>query len=176
MRGVANPIDPSPGDEERFWSKVDKTPGQGPHGKCWTWTGGTNSGGYGQFFLAGAMRQAHRVAWTIANGPIPPDHDVLHHCDNPPCCNPDCLFDGTHDDNMADKVRKGRQSRLMGERNGARLHRERMPRGERNGNARLADVDRPLILAAVAAGETKSAIARRFGVSRTTIQRAVKAA
>jgi hypothetical protein len=34
--------------------------------------------------------------------------DVLHHCDNPPCCEPVCLFLGTHADNNADKAAKGR--------------------------------------------------------------------
>lgn len=156
---------------ERFWAKVDKSPGQGPNGQCWTWTGCTNSGGYGQFFLAGAMRQAHRVAWTMAHGPIPPDHDVLHHCDNPPCCNEECLFVGTHDENMADKVRKGRQSRLFGDRNGARLHPERMPRGERNVRSKLTETDRVQIRAALARGESNSAIGRAFGVSHQTIRR-----
>jgi hypothetical protein len=51
---------------------------------------------------------APRLAWEIANGPIPEGMQVLHRCDEPRCCEPDHLFLGTAADNMADMRRKGR--------------------------------------------------------------------
>lgn len=54
------------------------------------------------------MLGAHRVAYEIANGPIPDDLWVLHSCDNPPCCNPSHLRVGTYKDNVRDRVERDR--------------------------------------------------------------------
>ena len=54
------------------------------------------------------MRKAHRVAFELANGPIPDGVMVCHHCDNPPCVRPDHLFLGTNSENQRDSVQKGR--------------------------------------------------------------------
>ncbi|MFB9187253.1 HNH endonuclease signature motif containing protein [Dactylosporangium sucinum] len=52
---------------------------------------------------------AHRVAWEVANGqPIPDGLQVLHSCDNPPCCNPAHLSIGTQAENMQQMVARGR--------------------------------------------------------------------
>ena len=71
---------------------------------CWIWMGSVLPKGYGH----SALGRSHRVAWTAFKGPIPAGLWVLHTCDVPACCNPDHLFLGTNQDNIDDKVRKGR--------------------------------------------------------------------
>lgn len=92
----------------RFWAKVAR----GSDGECWPWTG-TRSKGYGIFHLSRTQSKqqtqfAHRFAWEITNGPVPDKLSVLHHCDNPPCVNPNHLFVGTLGDNLQDARSKGR--------------------------------------------------------------------
>lgn len=105
-------------NEEKFWKKVDKTPGFGPNGDCWKWTGNTSGKGYGWISWA-ALREtmglgpgknvlAHRVTYTLLVGPIPKGLDLLHSCDTPLCVNPAHLTPGTRKDNMQDAVSKGR--------------------------------------------------------------------
>jgi hypothetical protein len=87
---------------------------------CWEWAGAAGPQGYG--FIKhkdGAQLRAHRVAYELVYGPIPPGMFVCHHCDNPGCVRPSHLFLGTQRDNMADMVAKGRAARLSGERNGS---------------------------------------------------------
>lgn len=88
--------------EERFWPKVDKS------GDCWVWTGHRTLGDYGLFWINEKDERAHRVSWQFHNGSVPDEMHVLHHCDNPPCVNPDHLWLGTDADNVRDKVKKKR--------------------------------------------------------------------
>ncbi|HXJ61904.1 MAG TPA: HNH endonuclease signature motif containing protein [Verrucomicrobiae bacterium] len=87
---------------QRFWSKVEVSD------DCWLWTSDRKDTGYGQFHYLGKTSRAHRVAWILSYGDIPPGLNVLHTCDNPPCVRPDHLFLGTTKDNIEDKVTKGR--------------------------------------------------------------------
>jgi hypothetical protein len=82
---------------------------------CWPWLGTRDHDGYG-VIGDDARRQmrAHRLAWERVNGPLPPGRYVLHHCDNPPCCNPAHLFVGTIADNNHDMIRKGRDNPAHG--------------------------------------------------------------
>lgn len=103
--------------EARFWKRVKKTD------SCWIWIGGTCSKGYGTLMLASyadnetptrETASTHRYSWELHRGPIPEGLQVLHDCpdgDNPACVNPDHLWLGTNDENMADKVKKDRQTR-----------------------------------------------------------------
>jgi len=103
-------------DIERFWSKVDRSGGPDD---CWEWQGGLSHDGYGRFNVGGRNVvhefYAHRVAWTIVNGPIPDGMFALHRCDNRRCCNATCLFLGTKAENGRDMADKGRST--IGERN-----------------------------------------------------------
>lgn len=134
--------------EERFWSKVNKW-GQGA---CWPWIGATNKQGYGYFKALGFAR-AHRFSWFLSNGAIPAGKLVLHRCDNPACVNPSHLFLGSHLDNSADKLAKGR-----GRWNPAK--------GEACGASKLSSVQ---VAEIRSVNGTNASIGLRFNISRRAV-------
>lgn len=75
---------------------------------CWVWGRALNSYGYGSMRYNGIVDATHRVSYELFKGPIPDNLQVLHHCDNPPCINPDHLYVGTTTDNGADAVARKR--------------------------------------------------------------------
>jgi hypothetical protein len=89
---------------ELFWAKVRK--GE----RCWIWTGAKHRWGYGACNKEYGDTRAHRVAWTLTNGPIPEGKVVCHKCETKLCVNPAHLFVGTQADNMADNKAKGKSS------------------------------------------------------------------
>jgi HNH endonuclease len=105
---------PEVADVLRFHSKIRRETSDG----CWEWMGTRFDSGYGAFHLKGKLRRAHRVMWEWSNGSTPDGVFVCHHCDNPACVNPVHLFLGTPQDNMTDKVNKGRLVASPGQRNG----------------------------------------------------------
>ncbi len=116
--------------------------------ECIEWDMALNNRGYGIRWdpKLKKLRTAHRMAYEETNGPIPEGLCVLHRCDNPPCFNVDHLFLGTHADNAADKVAKGRA------RGPSKLTREQ-------------------VLEIKSAPVSSRAMARSFGVSYKTVKR-----
>jgi HNH endonuclease len=94
---------------ERFEAKCAPMNADG----CILWLGSKNNKGYGQMgteVVANKrhMSYAHRIAWALRNGDIPPKMVVCHKCDNPLCVNIDHLFLGTYKQNTLDMVKKRR--------------------------------------------------------------------
>lgn len=90
----------------KFWPKVKV----GTTTECWPWTGSVVNAErpYGSFATP-AGHVAHRYAWSVANGRLPGDGLVIRHkCDNPRCCNPAHLEEGTQRQNVGDMRDRGR--------------------------------------------------------------------
>lgn len=154
-------------DESRFWSKVRVA-----QSGCWEWSGPTfDERGYGAFTVDGGTRRAHRVAWTTLHGPIADGLCVCHHCDNPSCVNPQHLFLGTQQENVADRDAKGRQA--VGARNGRYTKPERTPRGKRHWHSRVMPEMAAEIRQRYADGTPITALAPAYGVGTSTIWRVV---
>ncbi len=137
---------------DRFWNKVDA---KGPD-ECWPWEAVRLPNGYGRFLFRRHQILAHRFALSQALGrPIVNGMCVLHSCNNPPCCNPTHLREGTDADNTADMVAMGRQAQQS---------------GEQNPNAKLSWPDvRRIRELYTAGGHTHKKLGREFGVSRRMI-------
>ena len=86
--------------------------------ECWLWTAYVDRDGYGRFGIGQRVFGAHRIAYMLGNyaneiGGM----QVLHTCDNPPCCNPSHLYLGTPVDNARDRVLRGRSRDMKGTNN-----------------------------------------------------------
>lgn len=154
---------------ERFWEKVDKTD------YCWNWKAGTDGRGYGVFFFENKNQKAHRVSFKFAHGKINEGMSICHKCDNPSCVNPDHLFEGTHQENLADCVSKGRNGAVTkpwafakGDRHGMRLHPDSVMKGVKHPKAKLSDGD-VAYLRSHKGEKSERAFAKQFGVSHSLI-------
>lgn len=138
---------------ERFWSKVNVT----VKIRCWYWLGAKNSFGYGQLTEKGKNLKAPRVAYFLRNGRWP--KNACHRCDNPACCNPDHIFEGTRSENARDMVSKGRC---------------KPDRGESHGGAVLSNVAVIGIRSDYKEGNySMESLAKKYSCSFSTIQRVI---
>jgi hypothetical protein len=100
-------LKPIKSDVERLEEKYVPEPMSG----CWIWLGAIHSSGYGLVQRNKRNIQAHRESWRVFRGSFDESLKVLHKCDNRTCINPNHLFLGTQQDNIADMIAKGRFAR-----------------------------------------------------------------
>lgn len=138
-----------PSDVEFFESRVRKGDG------CWEWQGSIKDNGYGRMDRGRGQVLAHRFAFEVFVGAIPPEMFVCHHCDNPSCVRPDHLFLGTSLDNARDAAAK-----------------RRMRGGPRHTGAMLSWDDVDMIRRIEPSGHREvDALAEELGVSRGAVYR-----
>ena len=145
---------------EKFWHKVNKN---GPvcerlGTRCWEWTGGKDTDGYGEMMFEKKMSKSHRLSWIFAYGPIPKGLCVCHTCDNPKCVNPSHLFLGTNQINTLDRTMKGRSAHNT--------------KGK-NGMAKTTEDQAIAIREIYKTGKTTTSIAASFGISRREVNNIV---
>jgi hypothetical protein len=141
-----------PTKEEQIERMTKKTNKQGTIvtpvlGHCWEWIG-LRKEGYGIY----NRKTVHRLAYELLHGPIPVGMIVRHKCDTRNCWNPDHLELGTTQDNIQDKVLRGRAIGGPGK------------RGENCIHAKLTANDVEVIRAAPQTA-THASLAQQFGVS-----------
>jgi hypothetical protein len=73
---------------------------------------------YGHIYIMFNKKQhlLHRLVYEKENGKIPDNMIIRHTCDKGDCINPNHLIIGTHEDNVKDRVERGRSA--IGENNG----------------------------------------------------------
>ena len=77
---------------------------------CWEWTKSVTGHGYGRMSYQNHVYRVHRLAAHLWLGLdiSDPSVAVCHHCDNPPCFNPDHLYLGSQRTNVRDMHQRGR--------------------------------------------------------------------
>lgn len=149
---------------EKFWPAV----AIGGPDDCWEWTKSRSAAGYGSVTFTVpkiGTRIASRAAWILTHGPIPKGMNVLHRCDNPPCCNPAHLFLGTQADNVRDMHEKGRAFTIC------------PPQGEDHNHAKLTWADVREIRRLYRPRDREfgaHVLARKFGVEPEAVRRLLR--
>ena len=83
MRRSAALVAPSEEVQFLFWEKVDMD------GDCWLWRSTLRrADGVGVFGIDGRVLYAHRVAFAIFRGSVPPNAEVRRSCSSPACVRP----------------------------------------------------------------------------------------
>jgi uncharacterized protein (DUF433 family) len=157
------PPGPAPRSLEiRLWETLTI----GAPDECWPSTNKPNANGY-CFIGVGSVwngtyrsLRAHRVAYCLDRGidplTFPSTTVVRHRCDNPPCCNPRHLEEGSHQQNVADRQARGRT-----------------PNGERHWSAKFTWATVQQIREAWVAGASAVSLANQYGTKERRIREIV---
>ena len=120
-----------------------------------------NKGGYGKGTYRGNVMLLHRITYCFNNRVSPDTIEglvVRHTCDNPRCINPKHLEIGTQEDNIQDRVVRGRSNK---------------PKGTQNPRVVLTPEDVQYIKANFVHGDKvlgHTGLGRKFNVSHQTIR------
>lgn len=126
---------------------------------CLLWPGLLNDNGYGRAYFEGRHVAAHRAAYCEANNLTLADVEgvvIRHLCDVRACVEPTHLEPGTHADNSADMVARGRSVK-----------------GTAHHLSRLCEEDVKEIRSRAAHGEAWRLIGKLFGISKGSVQHIV---
>lgn len=157
---IRNQYDKSATPFDRFMEKVVFVSESG----CWVWIGSRGKAGYGTF-NAGSNKTTGAHRWSYENfvGPIDGNLFVCHRCDVRSCVNPNHLFLGTHLENMRDASKKGRlrggNGKIGEDHHLSKLTQSDVVQIRSEYTGKYGDLTR---------------LARRFGVSLTSIARVAK--
>lgn len=122
---------------------------------CWVPTNRKPNGcGYHQVSRNHHIYRLHRYTYQTIYGSLADELILRHICDNREYCNPSHLIPGTHKENRADAIQRGRAAI-----------------GTRNGRSKLNNKKVKLIRLRFSQGENKSSLARSFRVDHKTIRR-----
>ncbi len=151
----------------KFWSRVEIRGAD----ECWPWRLVPATNGYGLFYVKTGQRYwAHRFALASATCGFSPGGEIatpfhcLHSCDNRVCCNARHLRWGTNDENIADMIARGRQSK--GPTHMSALRPWSVSKGDEHCHAKLTA---EAVVEIRKSPLTRAALAEKFNVSPTTI-------
>lgn len=153
----------SPTIVERFWAHVNQP--KDPASGCWLWDACCSCGFYGMIsnWPNGTIR-THVLSYILHFGKVPEGKQVCHICDVHRCVRPDHLIALTWEENMQDKVNKGRQNRSVP-----------WSVGMLNANSKVTEEMVRIIRKLYSPGiVTLESIANRFGIDRTQVSNIVR--
>lgn len=136
-------------EEDNFWKRAvhEKKVIREDLGECWETIRNKM-----QFSYNGKAMLSHRVAYTITKGEIPKGMVIRHKCDNSKCINPEHLELGSQQENIQDKVKRGR-----------------VPSGDKHMNAKLTNIV-ALEIYNFKGTQSLSETARQYNISKQNVK------